>query len=272
MSSPILNTVFVRIVSVNAWGGALFDDLAAWLLNSAAEVVCLQEATRAPGAGGWTRFQDGERTLPQRANLFDDVQMLLPEHRAMFIASDSGPVYDAQGRRHQQDFGLATLVDERRRVVSAHAGFVHGSFQAHDDWPIDGRPRAVQAVRTADESGRIVTVIHLHGLRDSAGKGDTPERLQQAHRLASFVEESREVDDVVVVCGDFNLMPDSETFRVLADVGLTDLVRRADTRTSHYAKSVRHASYMLVSDPEAVVRFEILDTEVSDHRVLQLQL
>jgi hypothetical protein len=47
----------------------------------------------------------------------------------------------------------------------------------------------------------------------------------------------------VVVCGDVNLLPDSETFDVLAEIGLTDLVGAADTRTSRYPKPVRHASY-----------------------------
>jgi endonuclease/exonuclease/phosphatase family metal-dependent hydrolase len=76
--------------------------------------------------------------------------------------------------------------------------------------------------------------------------------------------------DLVVVCGDFNLLPGSETFGVL---GLTDLVGTADTRTSHYRKPVRHASYLLVSDPAAVERFEILAApEVSDHRALILDI
>ncbi len=77
----------------------------------------------------------------------------------------------------------------------------------------------------------------------------------------------------MVVCGDFNLLPDSETFDVLAAIGLTDLVGAADTRTSHYRKPVRHASYLLVSDVAAVKQFEILtDPEVSDHRALILDI
>jgi endonuclease/exonuclease/phosphatase family metal-dependent hydrolase len=44
----------VRIVSVNAWGGALFEELAPWLAGCDADVVCLQEVTRTPGALGWS--------------------------------------------------------------------------------------------------------------------------------------------------------------------------------------------------------------------------
>lgn len=84
-----------------------------------------------------------------------------------------------------------------------------------------------------------MAIAHLHGLRDPSGKGDTPARAAQARRLAELVEQSRDGDDLSIVCGDLNLLPDSDTFRVLAAVGLTDLVGTADTRTSRYTKPTR---------------------------------
>lgn len=264
----------VRIVSVNAWGGALFDDLATWLGSCDADVICLQEVTHTPGVSGWTRFDDGERTLPQRASLFADVRDVLPDHQAFFLANDSGPVHDERGRRHRQDFGLGTFVAEHLPVIGLHTSFVHGTFVDHHEWAIADRPRAAQSVRVVDRvHARNVTITQLHGLRDPMGKHDTPARRAQAVRLAELITRSREADDLAVVCGDLNLLPDSETFALLAEVGLVDLVGASDTRTSRYRKAVRHASYLLVSDPSAVVRFEITATpEVSDHRPLMLDL
>jgi endonuclease/exonuclease/phosphatase family metal-dependent hydrolase len=264
----------VRIASVNAWGGALCDALLDWLPRAGADVVCLQEVTRTPGLSGWTRFADGERTLPQRADLLADVRGALPNHRAMFVTSDSGPVEDGTGRRHRQDFGVATLTGEHLPVVGVDSAFVHGEFVDHAEWTVADRPRVALAVRTVDrDSGRPVVVVQAHGLRDPAGKHDTPARRHQAGRLAALVRRIRVQNDLVVVCGDLNLLPGSETFDVLAGAGLTDLVGTADTRTSHYRKAVRHASYLLVSDVAAVKRFEILDEpEVSDHRALVLDV
>ena len=55
--------------------------------------------------------------------------------------------------------------------------------------------------------------------------------------------------------------------------GRHEKVGDADTRTSHYAKPVRHASYLLVSDVAAVGRFEVMTKpEVSDHRALILDI
>jgi hypothetical protein len=263
----------VRIVSLNAWGGAVHDRLAAWLPAVGGDVVCLQEVTRTADLTGWTTFTDGERSLPQRADLFDDVRGLLPGHRARFAASDAGPVVDGDGRRHRQEFGLGLFVAERFASIGAGTRFVHGRFTDHDEWPTGGRPRLAQAVRLRGGPDRVVTVVQLHGLRDPAGKGDTPARRAQAERLAELVDDVRRPGDVTVVCGDLNLLPTSETFQVLGGLGLVDLVREAGTRTSYYGKPVRHASYLLVSDPSAVRHFEVLaEPAVSDHCALVLDL
>lgn len=264
----------MRIVSVNAWGGAMADELLAWLPGSGADVVCLQEVTRTPGLGGWTRFTDGERELPQRADLLDDVRGVLPRHQGIFLSSDSGPVHDNSGVRHRQDFGIATFVGERVPVVGVESTFVHGQFFDHEEWTVADRPRAALAVRTVDrDGGRSVSVVQTHGLRDPAGKGDTPARRAQAERIAELVDRIRGPRDLVVLCGDLNLLPDSQTFAILAEAGLTDLVGAADTRTSRYPKPVRHASYLLVSDISAVKHFEVLaEPEVSDHRALLLDV
>ena len=261
-------------MSVNAWGGALFDQLAAWLPDCGADILCLQEVTRTPGLSGWTHFSDGHRSLPQRADLFADARAALPRHQAIFATSDSGPVHDELGARHRQDFGLATLIAEHLPLVGVDSAFVHGRFTDHDEWAVADRPRTALAVRTVDrQNERSFCVIQVHGLRDPAGKADTPARRHQAERLVTLVDRIRTAEDLVILCGDLNLLPDSETFTLLAEAGLTDLVGTADTRTSHYPKPVRHAGYLLVSDPAAVKHFEVLEKpEVSDHRALLLEV
>ena len=250
----------------------MFDELARWLPDCGADVLCVQEVTRTPDLRDWTRFADGERSLPQRANLFGDIESALPEHGGVFVASDSGPVRDPDGRRHVQDFGIATFVHGDVTVVEQRAGFVHGEYLEHDEWPLADRPRIAHATRLVDPSGEgSVVVAHLHGLRDPGGKGDSAVRLHQAERLVALVETVRQADDFVVVCGDLNVLPDSVTFDVLGAAGLVDLVGTADTRTSRYPKDVRHANYMLVSDPTVVSAFDAPPTpEVSDHRFLVL--
>jgi endonuclease/exonuclease/phosphatase family metal-dependent hydrolase len=252
----------------------MYDQLTPWLQAVDADVICLQEVTRTPQKSGWATFADGERTLPQRLNLFDDVSSALPGYTPYFIANDAGPVTDGDDVRLRQDFGIATWVRDEFPVVGLDARFVHSQFVDYTDWDVEDRPRAALTVTVRDRLGeKTISVIQLHGLRDPAGKQDTPARAEQALRLGSIVEQSSATSDVVVLCGDLNLLPSSTTFQVLREHGMVDLVGDADTRASSYTKPVRNASYALVSSTAVVHKFEIVvEPEVSDHRALMLDL
>jgi endonuclease/exonuclease/phosphatase (EEP) superfamily protein YafD len=225
------------------------------------------------GAGGLDDVCRWRADTAPACRLFADVRDVLPAHQGHFVVSDSGPVTARDGNVFQQDFGIATLVHARTPLIGAASTFVHGACTTHVHWAVHDRPRVAHAVRVIDRpNGMSAVVVHLHGLRDPAGKGDTAARRAQAERLAAFVSSVRDAGDLVVVYGDLNLLPHSETFDVLADIGLTDLVGDADTRTSLYAKPLRHARYMLVSAPSHVRRFEIVRApEVSDHRALLIE-
>ncbi len=263
----------MRVVSLNAWCGGMLEALVQWLPTCGADVLCVQEVTWTPGYDGWVSYVDADRALWQRSSLFEDVRGALPDHQAHFVTCDTGPVRGEDGVVRRQHFGIATLIAPQLAVIGSEASFVHGAFVHHDAWPNEDRGRLAHAVRVADADGGHVTVAHLHGVRMAGGKGDTPERRLQAERVAALVGRVRGPDDQVVVAGDLNLLPDSETFEVLGRAGLTDLVGDADTRTSAYTKPLRHADYLLVSDLDAVTSFAVLAApEVSDHRPLVLDL
>ena len=108
------------------------------------------------------------------------------------------------------------------------------------------------------------------------GKHDTPARRAQAEALIRMVRTVARPGERLVVCGDFNVLPDSETLDMLRALGLTELVTsrgHAGTRTSLYAKPGRFADYMLVGPEAAVASFDVVAApEVSDHRALMLEL
>jgi endonuclease/exonuclease/phosphatase family metal-dependent hydrolase len=251
----------------------MLEALVEWLPGCGADVLCVQEVTWTNGHDGWVTYVDAGRTSRQRSSLFNDLRRALPGHQAHFLTCDTGPVLGEDGVVRRQHFGIATLVAPHLAIIGGEASFVHGTFAQHDAWPSEDRGRVAHAVRVAYGDGRCATVAHLHGVRMSSGKGDTPQRRRQAEQVAALVGRVRRSGDLVVVAGDFNILPDSVTFEVLGRAGLTDLVGDADTRTSAYTKPTRHASYLLVSERDAVESFEILAApEVSDHRPLVLDL
>lgn len=258
----------VRLVSLNAWGGRLAGALLPWLAEADPDVLCLQEVTRAvePHPGPlW--FTDGEAPLFQRADLFADVRAALPGHDATFCPAMRGVLHDAEGRAVASAFGVATFVRREIPVLGQVQGFVHGDFRG-DGWGPPPVPRTLHGVRLPG-----LRVAHLHGLRDPAGKHDTPARAAQAERIAALLGALGPAGAPLVLAGDLNLLPGSATFDRLAGLGLCDLVGDADTRTSHYAKAPRSADYLLVTPGVPVGRFEVVaEPEVSDHRALLLEL
>jgi endonuclease/exonuclease/phosphatase family metal-dependent hydrolase len=266
----------MKILSVNGWGGKLHEPLMAYLEASDPDILCLQEVVHTPASRkDWLTYRDGDHMLPQRAKFFGDVCAVLSGHSAYFCPASQGELWDGSDVLPSQ-WGLATFVRKTLPVVAQRQDFVHGGFSpnGYGEHP---RSRSAHAVRVYDfDAGRFVTVAHMHGLRDLRGKMDTPERARQAERLVDLVKTVSQPGDGLVVCGDFNVEPDSVTFSILGELGIKDLVMAcgfAGTRTSHYTKPGRFADYMLVDSQTAVKDFSVVrNPEVSDHCPLLLEI
>jgi endonuclease/exonuclease/phosphatase family metal-dependent hydrolase len=267
----------MRILSLNVWGGKLYAPLMRYLADVNADIYCLQEVVRTPGyEGNELIYRDGDVRLPQRTNLFEDIRTALPGHDGRFFPASRGSLYDERGREIMSEFGLATFIRGSLPVIGEAMEFVHGAFLA-DGWGGHPRSRNAHCVRVYDPGqGAALTIAHMHGMRDPAGKHDSPVRERQADRLMKLVRRIWPGDERLVVCGDFNVLPDSVTFARLAELGLSDLVvgrGHTDTRTSHYEKPGRYADYLLVNEAVSVAAFDVIaEPEVSDHRALLLEM
>lgn len=266
----------MRIVSLNAWAGRLHEPVMRYLAWIDADVLCLQEVSRTPDAkSDWLIYREPGLELPQRTNFFDEVQAALPGHDGVFCPTASGPLFDGDTPVVSQ-FGIATFVRKSLPVVAQAVDFVHGQFSP-DGWGDHPRARNAHCLRLLDPAtGAVITIAQMHGLRETGGKADTPARHAQAEALVRLIERIWPGNEPLVVCGDFNVLPDSSTFQILGRLGLVDLVTtrgHTDTRTSHYAKPGRFADYLLVTPDIEVLAFDaVAQPEVSDHRALLLDL
>ncbi|SFQ96889.1 Endonuclease/Exonuclease/phosphatase family protein [Poseidonocella sedimentorum] len=266
----------MKIMCLNGWGGRLHHVLLPYLATTAPEVLCLQEVVHSPASEkDWLTYRDGDHVLPQRANFFRDVCAVLPDHVAIFCPAAQGVLWDEDAAIPSQ-WGLASFVHRSLPIIGQVQGFVHKDFSA-DGYGDHPRSRSAHGVRVYDgAANRAVSVTHMHGLRDLGGKMDTPPRAAQARRLRDMSRQLSQPEDAIVVCGDFNVEPGSETLSILADAGLTELVTGRgfeSTRTSQYRKPGRFADYMLVNDARLVRAFEVIyEPEVSDHCPLCLEL
>lgn len=218
--------------------------------GAATDFLCLQEVDH-EGTGKFP-FVDED---PELFGKFADI---LPDHTGYF-------------HPHFRDFfGLGAFVRTSVPVMKAEERFVHLHKGFEPEGDIGHRARHLQVI-TCEMGGKTFSVINFHGLWNGQGKGDSSDRLEQSRKI---VEALKFLKGEIVLCGDFNLEPDTESMAIIEAAGLRNLVKEygvTSTRTSLYTKPGKFADYILVSKGIKVKNFRVLPDEVSDHAPLMLE-
>jgi endonuclease/exonuclease/phosphatase family metal-dependent hydrolase len=188
-------------------------------------------------------------------NILDQIAHQLPHHHFFFR-----PVVN-------NVYGIALFVKKDIEVINEGEVIIH----ENPDYPGMGpkHQRNLQWLECRVQ-GKKCTIINTHFLWNGAGKGDSPDRIQQSQRVKTFLDG---VDVPKIFCGDLNLRPNTESIEIL-EVNLRNLVKDyhvQSTRTSLYPKAERFADYIFVSHDVTVQDFKVLPEEVSDHAALQLE-
>ena len=124
--------------------------------------------------------------------------------------------------------------------------------------------------------GGSLLVGNYHGIARPGSKLDNDERLEQSRAIRHVLDAH---DGPVVLIGDFNLLPDTESVRLL-EAGLRNLViERAipstRSRLNPYYGTPQeqpHADYAFISPALRVAAFQVPDVSISDHLPLLLTL
>lgn len=267
----------MRIISLNCWDDRT-GKIAAYLAGAGADVLYLQEMA----SSATLCIDRGHFRL--NTKFFPELQKALPDYLGYFF-----PVthyyYESREIRPGDDLllGNAVFVRNEYPVLELVSRFIHREFQHLPYGEKAFSTRAEAFCVKAPSWDKSLVVAGMHGLWDAAGKGDTEERWHQTAAFLGLLEDMQAgMPRPAVVCGDFNLLPDSTFFKELAARGFTDLVTahgHTSTRTSYYADNPEKkgrpmfADYMLVNDRVTVKNFEVVrEPEVSDHCPLLLDL
>ena len=246
----------MKLISVNTWGGRMMDPFKEFLTrHSDTDIFCFQEVYH-DAHGKDTLWVDGSNF-----NLLDDIKKTLPE-------------YDFYYRAHLGDWwGLAIFIKKNIDVFEEGEHFVH-KFIGHDPAiEIHGHTaKNIQFLRTL-HNDKPLTILNFHGLWNGKGKADTEDRINQSKKIIEFI---RNIEGGFVFCGDFNLMPDTESLQMIVrELGCRDLIKEAgitSTRTVFYKKPDKFADYMFVSKEIEIKDFKVLSDEISDHKPLLLEI
>ena len=251
----------MKIISLNTRGGRAGKEglLSFFKKHKDADVFCLQEIWSAPYKHLEGRYAGGKILNHEETMIYgvQEISGLLSGHSKYF-------------RPHLLDgYGLMMLVNKNLKITEEGEVFVYKEKGYIPDGDIGNHARNIQYITTV-MNGRPVTIINFHGLWNGKGKGDTEDRIRQSKNILQFTAK---IKGDYIVCGDFNLLPDTESIRLFESHGLRNLIKEygiTSTRTSFYTKPEKHADYIFVTKGIEVEDFRVLSDKVSDHAPLFL--
>ena len=251
----------MELITLNTWGGrAGRDGLLKFLEeHKDIDVFCLQEIWSAPyehleGINAGNRPIDHKEIMTHG---MQEISLLLSEHQSYFHP------------HHLENYGLQMLVKKNLDAAENGDVFVYKEKGYIPEGDVGNHGRNIQYVTLETKMG-FVTVMNFHGLWNGKGKTDSEDRINQSKRIVEFVNR---IQNDFVLCGDFNLLPDTESIRILEEAGFRNLIKEygvQSTRTSHYQKPEKHADYIFVTKGIDVKNFQVLSDVVSDHAPLFL--
>ena len=245
----------MKIITLNTWGGKIKEPLISFIdfHKDQIDIFCFQEVFHDAIEKTQDNFDGVHR------DLFNEIKSLLPNHEGYFCPTIG------------DYFGLATFI-KKDIGVKASGDITISDNLSHD---VKSGYHSRKALwHDIDLGGKQFSVLNVHGLWNGKGKTDTPERIEQSNRIRNFMDS---VKGSQIVCGDFNLLPGTESLSILAK-GMQDLIKInnvASTRTSFYTRAEtagKFADYIFASPEIKVIDFKVLPDEVSDHAALFVEI
>lgn len=244
----------MKLITLNTWGGRVYKELVNFLIrHQDVDIFCFQEIYHKA-----THIHVAQGGIDPNLTLFDDIEKALPDHQGYF-------------RPHYlETYGLATFVKKELAMTREDELFVHHYREFIPEGEVANHARNVQMISLNTAKGTM-HIFNFHGLHNGKGKTDSKDRLEQSKKLTAYVKG---FDRKKVLCGDFNLLPDTESIKMVEALPMRNLITEyniTSTRSSFYDKSPRFADYMFVNDAVDVKNFKVLPEEVSDHLPLYLE-
>jgi exonuclease III len=255
----------MRLITLNTWSGRSMYPLMKFLRQQSkkTDIFCLQEVIDCD-----QQINDQRRPgLYCRGDLFQEISLALPNFRGYIVDYPGDPAR------------LCPAMFVRRSLTVK----VYGEAVVHSPTPVPPSSnvvpidsRIMQCI-IVDYQGQTVLVANYHGLWQDGHKSDTTERLNQSYRIRDFLCVN--AANQKILCGDFNLLPDTISMKIL-EADLCNLITDfgvTGTRTPLYRNfddpsEPNFADYILVSRSVRVKRFAVMPDLVSDHAPLRLAI
>lgn len=247
-NSRDLTSVAAKIVQINVWEGRHLASLLQFLAEENPDVLCAQEVVTAP---------DGMEIATNH-----EVHKLL---YSLFAYQYFSPtvVYNLDGDMVTMGNAIYSVWPiENAQTVFTYGQGVHVETVDEFDYNI----RNIQVCQLRVEPNKMITIANYHGYHEPNSHG-SDKSVQTMQRAADVLQD---VSGPMIVCGDFNVNPQSPAMRPFDSLKLRNLtvesgLKTTLSRASHVRVPVI-CDYILTSEDIVVNDFTVSDKLVSDHK------
>ncbi len=263
----------MRLVSFNI---ALFEPnnekLQEFIKKQNPDILCLQEVTRRVDKNAFEEYVSKDAIDEVSSDLgfsFFAPDWLMKGFEAKNFHGQQTYRFDLGGF---VEFGK--YIKSRFKILKGQSIFTQQSFSLITEeywskWPKDDcKSFQVVDIKINDQKLRVV---NYHGIW-SQNKQDSELTIKASEKIKQFASG---VNYPVIICGDFNLFPNTKSIKILSNsfISLIDKFNIKTTRPksnelNHIERNI--VDFIFVSKDIQVKNFEVLDSDVSDHRPLIL--
>ncbi len=240
----------MKVVQLNIWGGKLKNEIINFLKHEDADIVCLQEV-----------FDYGGSGYAYLTMLNEIISATDYEH------SYFSPTLSTSYMEQVVEFGNAIL--SKKSFNNKSTIFTHGSYiEKYDVVKDDYNIRNFQHV-ILSEKNKNLNVINHHGYHVKTTKLGNKKSEKSVEIIDNYIEK---LTGPVIVTGDFNVYPESETLSGL-NSRLINLPKKNKIESTYttFGGPYKVCDYVFVSDDIVVVDFQVSEQIVSDHKALILE-
>lgn len=238
----------MKLLQLNTWSCNLAPEIVKLLQREQPDIVCLQEVISTEQTG---------KVLQSMEEILAEVPY---EH-----------VYYSPLAQFRFMHGTAcrgNAIFARYPLQDAGTFWTHGEFQSDFDYSMGWNSARGVAYATVQLPQARVQIVTTHGYHIKSHKHGDEHTLAACRQIAEYINT---LDNPVVLAGDFNLVPDSDSIRVF-DGQLRNLTREygLTTTRNHLTAKTEACDYILTRDLDAHA-FAALSDVVSDHAALMLE-
>lgn len=236
-------------MTLNVWQGRLEKVLLSHLQELDVDFACMQEAVSCDGdtAGLATTYQKVGNSLKLDESYFSPLM---------------------HTKLGAKDIKFGNVIYSKFPFVHSDTIFTRGGYKENFDLDNDDyNIRAFQHVE-AELDGKKLHLINHHGHHINEHKLGDEETLRQITQIADYVTR---LEGAVIVCGDFNLSPGSDSIAVLNNK-MRNLSQEYGLHTTRSRLTSKNevCDYIFVSDGIEVQEFVMDEEIISDHNALML--